>query len=329
MAEEKINFEEAKNKALEFIRRRGPSMPSQVAKEINIPPLFASALLSQLISEKLLKASSLKIGGSPLYYPEGEKSRLLDFMNHLPSIEKQTCEKLKREGILIDEKLELAEKVALRNTKDFSIPLSVKVGEEKKLLWKWFSLSQEEATRAVEKLLTVSQKPREDIGIIQDKIQEKKEIGLEKAIEIQKAEIQEIKESERPEITEEKVREKKPVIKERKVREKERRIKIDFIPELKKFLDENKVEILEENVIRKDREVELVLQLVSSLGKINFFAIAKNKKVINPGDLTLAYYKSQEKKLPLIFLTTGKFSKKTEERASELGITIKSMEDKL
>ncbi|OYT41950.1 hypothetical protein B6U80_00140 [Candidatus Pacearchaeota archaeon ex4484_26] len=306
MFQEKINFEEAKNKALEFVKKKGPSMPTQVAKEIGIPPLFAAALLSQLISEKAVKVSHLKVGGSPLYYAETDKEKLVNFINYLPNVEKDVCEKLKNKGVIADENMPLAEKVALRNIKDFSVPLSVKIGERKKLFWRWFSFPQENALELINKYLKIREK---DTGI-KTEISEKGEVKLKKEEEGEKKE-----------------RKEKEAVKEKRVRII--KPKINFLVELKKFLETNKVKVLEENIIRRDREVEFVLQLDSSLGKINFFAIAKNKKVITPGDLTLAYYKSQEKKLPLIFLCTGRFSKKTEEKAHELGVTLKSLEEKI
>ncbi len=301
MLQEKINFEEAKNKALDFVRAMGPAMPTQVAKEIKIPPLFASALLSQLISEKSMKVSHLKIGGTPLYYIEGQKEKLLNFTNHLPNIEKEICERLQKEGIIADESVRLAEKVALRNIKDFSVPLSVKVGERKKIFWRWFELSQEDSLSKIEKLLRVyERKPiKEGVKEVREEI---KEGGA--------------KEEEAREITKEEGDKPKPA-------------KIDFSEKIKEFLANNKVKILEENIIRRNGEIEFMLQLNSSLGKMTFFAIAKNKKVLTPADLTLAYYRSQEKKLPLILLNSGRFTKKAEERAGELGITLKSLEEKI
>jgi len=305
MLQEKINFNEAKNKSFEFIRRNGPSMPSQVAKEISIPPLFASALLSQLITEKSLKVSNLKVGGSPLYYVEDQKEKLLEFTNNLPTVEKNACDKLKSVGVVADEGLKLAEKVALRNIKDFSIPLNVNIRGVKKLFWKWHLLPQEGAIERIEKIVKLNTE-------------------LQKPIEEPKTEIKEEKRT----ITEEKEEIEEKV--EKEIEEPKKIVKVqDFSEDIKKFLSSNKVKVLEENEIRKNREMELVLQLNSSLGKISFFAIAKNKKVITPADVTLVHYRGQEKKLPLIFLSSGKFTKKAEEKAAELGITLKTLEEKI
>jgi len=298
MLQEKINFDEAKNKSFEFIKNNGPSMPSQVAKEISIPPLFASALLSQLISEKSLKVSHLKIGGSPLYFIEDQKAKLLEFTSNLPAVEKNACDTLKSVGVVADEGLKLAEKVALRNIKDFSIPLNVNVRGNKKLFWKWFSLSQEEAIERIKKIVKI-------------------ESELQKPLEEPKIEVKTEQKEAAKEIIEEKLEETDKVKTQ------------DFLEEVRKFLSSNKVKIIEESQIRKNREIELILQLNSSLGKISFFAIAKNKKIITPTDVTLVHYRGQEKKMPLIFLSSGRFTKKAEEKATELGITLKTLEEEI
>ena len=65
-----------KNQAiLEIISRKGPVIPVQVSKEINDNVLMASARLSELLSSKKVKISSLKVGGSPLYYLPGQEEK--------------------------------------------------------------------------------------------------------------------------------------------------------------------------------------------------------------------------------------------------------------
>ena len=325
MLQEKINFEDAKNRALEFIKKNGPSLPSQVAKEIGIPPLFASALLSQLISEKSIKVSELKIGGSPLYYQETQKELLLNFTTFIPSIEKEMCEKLKKVGVIPDDGLSLQEKVALRSIRDFSIPLSVRIGQEAKIFWRWYSLPQEETSKLIERSLKNSQiQVQEQKAEVKEALQEVK--PAETLVEV-KAEVRAEGHGEENR-EEQNAGEGEEVQKVQAVQKKLRKAKeIDFLQEVHEFLAKNDVKIIEESVIRKNSEIELMLQLSSSLGRMNFFAIAKNKRILTPADLTLAYYRSQEKKLPLILLNSGKFAKKAEERAGELGITLKSLQE--
>lgn len=79
------------------------------------------------------------------------------------------------------------------------------------------------------------------------------------------------------------------------------------------YFNTNKLNMLEEHIIRKNREYDCVVHLPSNIGLIEYLVIAKNKKTINEGDLSLAYQKGQSKKLPVILLTNGELTKKARE----------------
>ncbi len=75
-----INYFMPNNKtdALNFLRREGPVQPSQLANELNTNILFASAILSELVSTKEAKITSVKKGGSPFYYVKGQEFENLE-----------------------------------------------------------------------------------------------------------------------------------------------------------------------------------------------------------------------------------------------------------
>ena len=80
---------EIKEKILKFLRINGPSLPVQISREIKMDSIFASAFLSELLSQNKLKISKMKVGGSPLYYLEESKSKLAKpAEEHLKSKEK-------------------------------------------------------------------------------------------------------------------------------------------------------------------------------------------------------------------------------------------------
>jgi len=70
-----------KDQVLQLIRMKGPVIPANISKEINQNLLVSSAILAELSSKKDVKVSNLKIGGSPLYYLDGQESRLQEFSN--------------------------------------------------------------------------------------------------------------------------------------------------------------------------------------------------------------------------------------------------------
>lgn len=140
-----INVSSIKEKIIEYIRERGPSLPANLTKISGMNLTFTSAILSELLAERKIKISNLKVGSSPLYYLEGQEEKLENFIDNLKPVEKDAFLKLKQNRILEDEKQSPQIRVALRSIKDFAIP--IKVGE--KLFWKYHLLSDEKAKEAI------------------------------------------------------------------------------------------------------------------------------------------------------------------------------------
>ena len=78
-----IDIQEKKRKILEFLKTSGPSLPVQIAKAIQMDPVFASAILSELLSSKEIKTSHMRIGASPLYLISGQENKLENKTEHL------------------------------------------------------------------------------------------------------------------------------------------------------------------------------------------------------------------------------------------------------
>ena len=124
----------AEEQILMLMRARGPILPADAAKAIKTNIIFASAHLSELASRQKLKISSLKFGGSPMYYLPEHASRLQDFAKNLDEKEYRAFEKLRDAKVLRDRELEPLMRVALRAIKDFAVPLTVSFGSEQEIL---------------------------------------------------------------------------------------------------------------------------------------------------------------------------------------------------
>ena len=72
-------LQEKKEKIILVINSIGPSYPSRIARETGIDPLFVSAFLAELVSDKKLKVSNMKVGSSPLYLIPGQEPLLENF----------------------------------------------------------------------------------------------------------------------------------------------------------------------------------------------------------------------------------------------------------
>jgi hypothetical protein len=143
------------DKILNFLKVVGPTLPSKVAKNISTEILLASAHLSDLASQGKVKISKLKVGGSPLYYIPGDEDKLYHFApGNVNPKDLQVLEILKDKKVLRESELELLPKVALRNLKDFAVPLHVTADGKRELFWKYYLTSNEEGNEIIRNMLT-------------------------------------------------------------------------------------------------------------------------------------------------------------------------------
>jgi len=150
---------EIKEKVIFALRKRGPSLPIHIAGEVEISPLFASAFLSELVSEKRIFISHMKVGNSPLYFLPEQEPLLERFAGHLKSKEKDAFMLLKDKKILKDVDQHPAIRVALRSIRDFAIPF--RKGED--IYWRYLTVPEVEI-----KQTPVKQKKKEpELGIFE------------------------------------------------------------------------------------------------------------------------------------------------------------------
>jgi len=129
-----------REKILKIIRRKGPSLPVHIANELNMSILFASAFLSELLSDKNIKISHMRVGSSPIYFIPGQEPGLEKYAQHLKSKEREAFFILKEKKFLKDETQLPAIRVALRAINDFAIPF--KRGDD--IFWRFFTTPESE-----------------------------------------------------------------------------------------------------------------------------------------------------------------------------------------
>jgi len=101
----------------------------------------------------------------------------------------------------------------------------------------------------------------------------------------------------------------------------------NFYGIIREYLSKNKINVLEETIIKRQSEFEFIVNLPSSVGNLKYFIKAKNKASINDVDISLAYSESHQKKLPCLFITRGKLTKKAVDLEKKLTgqITLKQI----
>ena len=277
-----IDIKQKKDKIISYLKTNGPSLPVRIAKAIEMDPVFASAILSELLSAKQLKMSNLKIGASSLYLLPGQEQKLEGHTENLKSIENDAYIKLKEMKILEDEKQSPAIRVALRNIKDFATPFKF----EEKIMWKYTFTPDEE----IENILT----PRKEEPKIKT-MEEKPEAP--KAWEAKKEEIKEAKEESKK--VENIFTPKEDIQKGKGSGTK------TFLERVEEFLEEKNIKITSIEEVDKKK----VIAKIDS-GNKTALLFAFNKIRINEQELMKCYKQAKTANLPYHLIVLGELTKK-------------------
>jgi len=294
---------------LQTIKIKGPVIPAQIAKVIGTDIMMASAILSELVSKNVLKISHVKFGSTPLYYLPGQEPRLQDFAKNLHEKEKRAYDLLMQKKVMMDRLLDPVVRVALRNIKDFAVPLQVKINDDIEIFWKWYLTTNEEAAKIIKEMVEVSKakEPKKEVKPVQEAIASREQ---EKPME--EGEI-------KRELKKEELKERLP---EKEEKKKEKGAFVDktaedkFLNEVKRFFEKSNISLIEEKIIKKNLELDLVVEVPSAVGNLVYYCKAKSKKRISDSDLSSAFVQGQLKKLPVLFLTKGELTKKANEMLS-------------
>ncbi len=299
---------ETRDRIIEIIKIKGPVLPVQIAKEIGSNILMASAHLAELTASNKLKISTIKVGGSPLYYLPGQEVMLQKYIANMNDKEKKAYDLLNQNKVLRDSEQEPVIRVALREIKDFAIPLNVNYNNNKAIFWKWYLTGSEEAEKIIKEKLQILE------------ISETKSISEHaQKPEVFDRPIEKIEEKIQKEIKEQKIEEKqiaiqKEIKKPKGPRKYKPRDKEDlFLKDIMKFFEKNKVNVLSSETIKKNSEIDFIVEISSVVGNLQYYCKAKNKKRISDSDLSNAYVKGQLKRLPVIVLSPGELSSKAQE----------------
>ncbi|NQU98318.1 hypothetical protein HQ533_02535 [Candidatus Woesearchaeota archaeon] len=277
-----------KEEILRLVKIKGPIIPNQIKKELGGETFLISAVLSELSLDGKIKISNTKIGSSPTYYAKEQEFKLQELKKYLNEKDRRTFDLLRQKRVLRDKNQDMLVRVSLRNIKDFAKPVQVNVHGEKEVFWRWYLTPMDEAEAVIKSQFSKTEKKKE--------------------VPVKEKKVEEIKP-----VREEIRKEKKEVIEEQKILKTSEGSKEGFLKQLYDYFDEKKIDVIEEKIVRKNSDIEFQLSIPSSVGKMEYFCKAKNKKKCNDGDLSSAYLKGQSLKLPIIFIITGEITKKARE----------------
>lgn len=288
-----------KNQIIDILQKKGPSLPMQIAKELNMNSLFVSAFLSELMSEKRIKMSSLKVGGSHLYLIEGQEQQLEKFYSHLHPKESEAYLMLKEKKILKDSEQEPAIRVALRSIKDFAF--SFKNDEE--IFWRYLTTTELE----IRDLFNKKPANKQFLDSTES------ELGIQEKTAIEDNPKQEMQKKIRRKTKTESLNSfKNPLIIQQEEKQKPEKPKSEFALSIIKFLEKNDLRIIDEKEF-KAKEYRCISETDTKLGPIAFLTEAKDKKIITDLDLQKLLSEAQSIPLPALIFYTGELSKKAKE----------------
>ena len=271
-----------KENILSVLKEKGPSLPVHIASEIKMSVLFTSAFLSELISERKVKISYMKIGNSPLYFLPGQEPLLEKYADYLKKKEKDAFLVLKEKKILKDSEQEPSIRVALRSIKDFAIPIK----KDNELFWKYFKEPERELP--VEPPKEKPTETKEDKKIEPIFTEEEKQQIFSQAQEKKKKEPKT-----------------KKVAKKRSHSKSTKRNNDKFFDKVKKYLFSKNIEISDIESFNKN-ELFLIIKKNSEKTLLAAF----NKKRITENDLIKSNKKAKELNLKYTILCLGEPLKK-------------------
>ncbi|MFH1358465.1 MAG: hypothetical protein ABIH37_01090 [archaeon] len=294
-----MEINQTHEKIISAINEKGPCLPIQLSTRLNMSSLFVSAFLSELSKEKRIKVSNLKVGGSPLYFLEGQEEKLEDYYKYLHPKEAETFLLLKNKKVIKDSEQDPAIRVALRSIRDFAV--GFKINDQ--IYWRYISVPESEAR---ELLYPKKQE-------VTNKIKQSSEAPATKSNKLKDTKIKSEKntnEFQNP-----------LVINQEKA--KKQKAKSEFVQNTINFIKTNNMEIIKEKDY-KAKEYNCIIQINSQLGPIKFLTQAKDKKTISEADLKKLLSNAQSIPIPAFLLYTGEISKKAKEHLKTYSSVLKA-----
>ena len=312
---------------LDMMKVRGPIIPAQIAKDIHKDLMMTSAILSELSSKKKVKVSHLKIGGTPLYYLEGQEAQLQKFSDRLDPKEKTAFTLLSQQKIAREEELNPVMKFLMRKIKDFAIPLEVTYNNQTEIFWKWYLLPNDDAELMIKQRLGLLPRPKpasmmgealtqKPIPPVIPKPQPRpvpRPVQKPIPAPIPKV-IQRIPEQ-KPKLVEVSA----PVSAPELAPQQSLAVLPEASPssllgQMKSFFEGKQIKVVLYITPQKKSEEECIIQIPTPVGMLVYLCIGYAKKTLGDAEITSAFAKGQLRKLPVLLLSKAKMSKKVMER---------------
>ena len=289
-----------KEHVLEAVKMKDYVVPSDLIRQFNVNTFIIGAVLSDLVSDKKLIATTVKIGGSPAYYAPEKKENIQQLVKYLNEKDKTTFTLLQNKKVLADTDQTPLVRVSLRTIKDYAKPIEVTINNETKLFWKWYLATDQEVQDGIRVSLLSS--PQKEVIVPQQTVQPAQTVIHQSLEKITPAASLPLKKQPR----------------QRKLKEVTQEIPqqalaplpLDaFVQTVQSLLQKKGIAVHSLSLVKKG-EVEGVVSIPTAFGPVTYFCKAKQKKKCTETELGAAFIAGQLKKLPTLLLFSGDISKK-------------------
>jgi hypothetical protein len=284
-----------KQQVLSVVRMKGLVVPSDLVREFHADTFIMGAVLSDLVHDKTVAVTTVKIGGSPVYYAIENKEKLVDLYKYLNEKDKATYMLLCDKRVLLDAAQSPLVRVSLRNMKDYAKPIEVTAAGETKLFWKWYLATEQEVQDGLRTLFSQQQTPiaaapvQAIVSPTQPVKKQRKPATLKESSTVKPQQLQ--------------------------LSASSLVIPLDdpFAQQVAQFFEQKKSTLIRFSVVKKG-EIDCVVDVPGAFGAVRYLCKAKNKKKYTEGELATVFVAGQLEKLPVLFLTTGELSQKLFDR---------------
>jgi hypothetical protein len=300
---------------LEYIKAAGPSVPNKIRQDLKAPDNFiVGALLSELAASGQLAMTTMSYGTSKFYYDPENPASIEPLGQHLGEKDQRAFILIKNERVARHNALTPLNRVAMEQIKDFAKPLKLDTPEGPELFWRYYLVTEDEAMDLIEEKFfhTYKKKAAQPLTPIQNVPASLKESEKEAAKQEPKAE------PERKAAPKKKAARKKAAVStvpEAQTQLPSRLPPLSvaqasgFATAIHEFFKAKQI-VLVQNIASTKTEFSAIVRIPSAVGAVEYFCKAKSKKTTTDGDLAAAVLESQQYKLPLLFLSPGKLTKK-------------------
>ncbi len=289
---------------LKAVRELGPVVANKIKQRLNQPDsMMVNIYLSDLAREGKVRMTHVQLGSSSFAYTPEHIPKLEALIDNHNEKDRRVAHRLKQEKVMRASEQDPLTRVALQNIKDFAKPVQVKTSQGEETFYRWYMLSAEQAQTHIRELLGVAE-PKTPV--------------VEEAVTPpQEAPARPVEQRIAPEPVTPQQQEpvKKAVDKPKEQQQPLTKIEAesDFAKQLLAYFKEKRIVASKFEEVRKNSEIDAIIQLPTSVGNIKYYCKAKSKKSSNDGDLAAAILTAKSKMLPALYITTGTVTKKAKE----------------